>query len=195
MGRRNSASDAVTDTTPGPDDAQTWATFEAEALPHADRLFRVAMWFERNRQEAEDLVQDTMTQALRSFHRYQPGTNCCAWLMTILHRRAEQPPPGTGPVARTERRGRRRRRGCLLRAARPPATHRRRGARGPATPARGLAGSHRALRRGRAEVPGDRRRPRHSARHGDVAPAPRPRAPAPGADRYRVESDADRGRS
>lgn len=86
MGRRNSASDAVTDTTPRPDDAQTWATFEAEALPHADRLFRVAMWFERNRQEAEDLVQDTMTQALRSFHRYQPGTNCCAWLMTILHR-------------------------------------------------------------------------------------------------------------
>ena len=45
MGRRNSASDAVTDTTPRPDDAQTWATFEAEALPHADRLFRVAMWF------------------------------------------------------------------------------------------------------------------------------------------------------
>ena len=86
MGRRNSASDAVTDTTPRPDDVQTWATFEAEALPHADRLFRVAMWFERNRQEAEDLVQDTMTQALRSFHRYQPGTNCCAWLMTILHR-------------------------------------------------------------------------------------------------------------
>ena len=76
----------MTDTTPRPDDAQTWATFEAEALPHADRLFRVAMWFERNRQEAEDLVQDTMTQALRSFHRYQPGTNCCAWLMTILHR-------------------------------------------------------------------------------------------------------------
>ena len=86
MGRRNSASDAVTDTTPRPDDVQTWSTFEAEALPHADRLFRVAMWFERNRQEAEDLVQDTMTQALRSFHRYQPGTNCCAWLMTILHR-------------------------------------------------------------------------------------------------------------
>jgi RNA polymerase sigma-70 factor (ECF subfamily) len=63
-----------------------WAAFEAEALPHVDRLFRLAMWFERNRQEAEDLVQDTMTQALGSFHRYQPGTNCCAWLMTIFHR-------------------------------------------------------------------------------------------------------------
>ena len=25
-------------------------------------------------------------QALRSFHRFQPGTNCRAWLVTILHR-------------------------------------------------------------------------------------------------------------
>jgi RNA polymerase sigma-70 factor (ECF subfamily) len=61
-----------------------WATFEAEVLPHIDRLFRLAMWFERNRSEAEDLVQETMMQALRSFHRFQPGTNCRAWLTTIL---------------------------------------------------------------------------------------------------------------
>ncbi len=61
-----------------------WAAFEAEALPHVDRLFRLAMWFERNRSEAEDLVQETMMQALQSFHRFQPGTNCRAWLTTIL---------------------------------------------------------------------------------------------------------------
>jgi RNA polymerase sigma-70 factor (ECF subfamily) len=61
-----------------------WATFEAEALPHADRLFRLAMWFEGNRAEAEDLMQETMLQALQSFHRFQPGTNCRAWLATIL---------------------------------------------------------------------------------------------------------------
>ena len=53
-------------------------------LPHADRLFRLAMWFERNRADAEDVVQETMMQALRSFHRFQPGTNCRAWLTTIL---------------------------------------------------------------------------------------------------------------
>lgn len=64
------------------DDA--WAAFEAEALPHADRLFRLAMWLERDRAEAEDLVQETMMQALRSFHRFQPGTNCRAWLNSIL---------------------------------------------------------------------------------------------------------------
>jgi RNA polymerase sigma-70 factor (ECF subfamily) len=61
-----------------------WAAFEAEALPHVDRLFRLAMWFERNRSEAEDLVQETMMQALQSFHRFQPGTNCRAWLTKIL---------------------------------------------------------------------------------------------------------------
>src|SRR5262252_8133992 len=61
------------------------AAFEAEALPHTDRLFRLAMWLERNRAEAEDLVQDTLMQALQSFHRYKAGTNCRAWLVTILH--------------------------------------------------------------------------------------------------------------
>src|SRR5215510_2840311 len=63
----------------------TWRGFEAEALPHLASLFRVAMWFERNHDEAEDLVQDTLRQALESFHRYTPGTNCRAWLMSILH--------------------------------------------------------------------------------------------------------------
>lgn len=67
-----------------PETDSAWAAFEAEALPHVDRLFRLAMWFERNRPEAEDLVQETMMQALRSFHRFQPGTNCRAWLTTIL---------------------------------------------------------------------------------------------------------------
>ncbi|HTI37380.1 MAG TPA: sigma-70 family RNA polymerase sigma factor [Vicinamibacterales bacterium] len=62
----------------------TWEAFEAEALPHAERLFRLAMWFERNRDEAEDLVQETMVRALQSFHRFQSGTNCRAWLIAIL---------------------------------------------------------------------------------------------------------------
>ena len=67
-------------------DSAAWAAFEEEVLPHADRLLRLALWLERNRADAEDVVQDTMMQALRSFHRYQPGTNCRAWLITILQR-------------------------------------------------------------------------------------------------------------
>lgn len=66
------------------DEPRAWSTFEEEALPHADRLFRHAMWLERNRADAEDAVQETMVQAMRSFHRFQPGTNCRAWLITIL---------------------------------------------------------------------------------------------------------------
>ena len=72
-------------------DQATWQTFEMEAMPHVDRLFRLAMWLERNRAEAEDLVQETLAQALQSFHRYTPGTNCRAWLITILqHVRANR---------------------------------------------------------------------------------------------------------
>jgi len=62
-----------------------WEAFQAEAMPHVDRLFRHAMWLERNRTEAEDLVQETLVQALQSFHRFAPGTNCRAWLLSILH--------------------------------------------------------------------------------------------------------------
>jgi RNA polymerase sigma-70 factor (ECF subfamily) len=63
---------------------RAWATFESEALPHVERLFRVAIWFERDRGDAEDLVQETLKEALASFHRFKAGTNCRAWLMSIL---------------------------------------------------------------------------------------------------------------
>ena len=58
--------------------------FESEALPHLSALFRVAVWLVKDRTEAEDLVQDTFTQALQSFHRFEKGTNCRAWLVRIL---------------------------------------------------------------------------------------------------------------
>jgi RNA polymerase sigma-70 factor (ECF subfamily) len=69
-----------------PHGSDAWARFEAEAMPHIDRLFRMAMWFERDRAAAEDAVQEALLQALRSFHRFEPGTNCRAWLVTILQR-------------------------------------------------------------------------------------------------------------
>lgn len=66
--------------------ARAWAAFESEALPHLDALFHIARWLMRDRTEAEDLVQETFTQALASFHRFEPGTNCRAWLVTIMYR-------------------------------------------------------------------------------------------------------------
>ena len=63
-----------------------WAAFEAEALPLMPAVFRVANWLARDTSVAEDLTQETFIQALKSFHRYSPDTNCRAWLITILYR-------------------------------------------------------------------------------------------------------------
>jgi RNA polymerase sigma-70 factor (ECF subfamily) len=59
-------------------------TFEAEALPHLDTLYRVALRLAADESRAEDLVQETMLRAYRSWHQYTRGTNARAWLLTIL---------------------------------------------------------------------------------------------------------------
>ena len=58
--------------------------FETEALPHMADLYRAAASILRSRTEAEDAVQEAYLQALKSFHRFTPGTNCRAWLFRIL---------------------------------------------------------------------------------------------------------------
>jgi len=58
--------------------------FERVALVHLDALYHVALRLTRNRAEAEDIVQEAFLRAFRSFHRFNPGTNCRAWLFTIL---------------------------------------------------------------------------------------------------------------
>ena len=63
-----------------------WTAFEAEAVPLMPDVFRVAKWLARDHAIAEDLLQETFTEALKSFHRYTPDTNCRAWLITILYR-------------------------------------------------------------------------------------------------------------
>jgi RNA polymerase sigma-70 factor (ECF subfamily) len=36
------------------------------------------------REEAEDVVQETYMQAWKSYHRFEAGTNCKAWLFKIM---------------------------------------------------------------------------------------------------------------
>jgi RNA polymerase sigma-70 factor, ECF subfamily len=60
------------------------AGFQREALPQLDTLYRVALRLTGNPSDAEDLVQETMLRAYRSWERYTPGTNAKGWLLTIL---------------------------------------------------------------------------------------------------------------
>src|SRR3954467_5143447 len=62
----------------------TGRPFDAEALPHLDALYRVALRLTGDPTQAEDLVQDTMLKAYRAWHQYRPGTNAKGWLLTIL---------------------------------------------------------------------------------------------------------------
>ena len=63
---------------------ERWAEFEEVALPHMDALFRTALRMTRNREDAEDLVQETFLRAYRSFDTFEKETNCRAWLFRIL---------------------------------------------------------------------------------------------------------------
>jgi RNA polymerase sigma-70 factor (ECF subfamily) len=58
--------------------------FEEVALVHLDALYGLGLRLTHNRAEAEDLVQEAYLRAFKSFHRFNPGTNCRAWLFTIL---------------------------------------------------------------------------------------------------------------
>ena len=59
-------------------------SFEELALPLLDRLYNFAHWLTQNREEAEDLVQETYAKALKGFSSFQPGTNFRAWIYRIL---------------------------------------------------------------------------------------------------------------
>ena len=61
------------------------AQFEAEALVHLDALYSFALKLSRARDEAEDLVSDTLLRAFERWEQYHLGTNIRAWLFTILY--------------------------------------------------------------------------------------------------------------
>jgi len=58
--------------------------FEDEALPHLDALYSMAIRLARNPDDANDLLQETVLRAYRFFHQFESGTNCRAWMLTIL---------------------------------------------------------------------------------------------------------------
>jgi len=72
--------------------------FEAQIMPHLDAVNNFAQWLARDRDLADDIVQDTMLRAFRAFDRMR-GEDAKPWLMQIVrncHRTA---------IAQKKRRG------------------------------------------------------------------------------------------
>ena len=66
------------------DDQRNAEAFAALALPLLAQLYNFAHWLAGNREEAEDLVQETYVKALKGFASFTIGTNFRAWMYRIL---------------------------------------------------------------------------------------------------------------
>jgi len=53
-------------------------------MPLFERLYNFAHWLTQDRQEAEDLLQETYAKALKGFGSFRAGTNFRAWIYQIL---------------------------------------------------------------------------------------------------------------
>jgi RNA polymerase sigma-70 factor (ECF subfamily) len=76
--------------------------FESIVGDNLDALYGSAVRLTRNRTDAEDLLQETLLKAWRSFHTFELGTNARAWMFRILmnahidrHRKMEREPETT----------------------------------------------------------------------------------------------------
>jgi RNA polymerase sigma-70 factor, ECF subfamily len=58
--------------------------FEQTVLPHLDAAYNLARWLTRSEPEAEDMVQEAMLRALRSFDTFDTGRDARAWLLAIV---------------------------------------------------------------------------------------------------------------
>src|ERR1700733_7790431 len=58
-------------------------SFEREALPWLDDVYRFALSLTRNEADADDLVQETYLRASRSLHTFERGSDARRWLFTI----------------------------------------------------------------------------------------------------------------
>jgi RNA polymerase sigma-70 factor, ECF subfamily len=58
-------------------------SFEREALPWLDDVYRFAVSLTRNEADADDIVQETFMRAYRSWHTFERGSDARRWLFTI----------------------------------------------------------------------------------------------------------------
>ncbi len=58
--------------------------FQETMIPHMDLLFNYANYLTGDRDEANDLLQETFLKAYRFFDKFEDGTNARAWLYRIM---------------------------------------------------------------------------------------------------------------
>ena len=58
-------------------------SFARDALPWMDDVYRFALSLTRDPNDAQDIVQETYLRAYRSWHTFEPGSDCRRWLFTI----------------------------------------------------------------------------------------------------------------
>jgi RNA polymerase sigma-70 factor, ECF subfamily len=58
--------------------------FKASMTPHMDQMYNYAMYLTGEREEANDLLQETFLKAYRFYDKYEEGTNAKAWLYRIM---------------------------------------------------------------------------------------------------------------
>jgi RNA polymerase sigma-70 factor (ECF subfamily) len=59
-------------------------SYTLEVLPHIDALSSFALRLTGDREEANDLLQETCLKAFRFFDGFEPGSNAKAWLFRIM---------------------------------------------------------------------------------------------------------------
>ena len=65
-------------------DAEMSARFQRDVIPLLEALHRHAVRITRNRDDAEDLVQETMVKTYSGFGSFEDGSNINAWLYRIM---------------------------------------------------------------------------------------------------------------
>ncbi len=63
----------------------TEKTLPPDVLGQLGALRRYALTLTRNRDDAEDLVHDTLVRAIERQHQFRPGLKLRPWLLSILH--------------------------------------------------------------------------------------------------------------
>ena len=59
--------------------------FSQEAVTYLDHLYRMALHLAKEKDDAQDIVQETYSRALGAYRQFTPGTNMKAWLTKILY--------------------------------------------------------------------------------------------------------------